>query len=158
MAAGQGPAPLMLTAVLGQAGDAPWHDRLHAMEHHGHLEVLTIPEAEAARKRLRLRTDRGRDCAIALPRDQDLVDGAVLLVQDDLAIVVRVDSGARLRLVPATIGDALRLGHWCGNLHWKVIFTPEAMEVVMDGPEQRYRDRLRDLEGLARFTIAPPGG
>ncbi|MEI4472081.1 urease accessory protein UreE [Frigidibacter sp. MR17.24] len=146
-------APLMLTAVLGQADDAPWHDRLHAMEHLGQLEVLAIPEAEAARKRLRLRTDRGRDCAVALPRDQALVDGAVLLAREDLAIVVRVDGGARLRLVPETVDDALRLGHWCGNLHWKVVFGSGAMEVVMDGPEARYRDRLRDLEPLARFTI-----
>lgn len=152
-----GPGPLLLEAVLGEAGAPWWHDRLHAMEHRGQVEYLLIPEAAAARRRMRLATDRGRDCAIALPRTARLADGAVLHCTADLAIVVRLDSGARLRLCPESLGDALRLGHWCGNLHWKVVFGPGWMEVVMEGPEARYRDRLRDLQGLARFTIGAAG-
>lgn len=148
--------PLMLERVLGHAKDADWHDRLHALEHLGGLEQVSIPEAEAARKRFRIATDRGRDCAIALPRDQMLIDGSVLYCRDGLAIVARIDGGARMRLVPATVADALRLGHWCGNLHWKVVFGPGWMDVVLDGPEARYRERLRDLAGLARFTIEDP--
>lgn len=147
---------MMLTAVLGHAGDGDWHDRLHAMEHQGRVEVLTIPAPDAARKRMRLRSDRGRDCAIALPRDHLLADGAVLYCDDLLAIVARVDGAARLRLEPETLGDALRLGHWCGNLHWKVDFHPDAMEIVLEGPVARYLDRLRDLQGLARFRIVMP--
>lgn len=148
--------PLILTTILGHAGDAVWHDRLHAMEHRGRVEVLTIPAPEAARKRMRLRSDRGRDCAIALPRDQVLADGAVLYCDDGLAILARVDGAARLRLEPAGVEDALRLGHWCGNLHWKVIFHPDAMEIVLEGPAERYLDRLRDLQGLAQFRIVTP--
>ncbi|WP_328288566.1 urease accessory protein UreE [Paracoccus lichenicola] len=148
--------PLMLLSVLGHAGDRDWHDRLHAMEHLGQVEVLAIPEAEAARKRMRVRSDRGRDCAIALSRDQSLSDGAVLYCDDRLAIVARVDGAARLRLTPASVDDALRLGHWCGNLHWKVVFLPGAMQVVLEGPVQRYLDRLRDLHGLADFTVEAP--
>lgn len=149
-----GDAPLLLTAVLGRAVEPRWHDLLHLMEHEGRVEHLLIPEAEVARRRMRLASDRGRDCAVALPRDQILSDGAVLHFSADLAIIARVDSGARLRLTPATVADALRLGHWCGNLHWKVVFGPGWMEVVMEGPEARYCDRLRDLEGLAAFTVA----
>ncbi|CAM3251661.1 urease accessory protein UreE [Paracoccus nototheniae] len=149
--------PLILTAILGHAGDGAWHDRLHAMEHQGRVEVLTIPATEAARKRMRLRSDRGRDCAIALARDQGLTDGAVLYCDDDLAILARVDGAARLRLEPATVADALRLGHWCGNLHWKVDFHPDAMEIVLDGPPDPYLDRLRDLQGLAQVRIVMPG-
>lgn len=147
---------MMLTAVLGHAGDSDWHDRLHAMEHQGRVEVLSIAAADAARKRMRLRSDRGRDCAIALPRDQVLADGAVLYCDDDLAVVARIDGAARLRLQPETLGDAMRLGHWCGNLHWKVVFHPDAMEIVLEGPADHYLDRLRDLQGLARFHIVMP--
>lgn len=148
--------PLMLVSVLGHAGDSRWHDRLHAMEHRGQVEVLAIPESDAARRRMRVMSDRGRDCAIALSRDQALSDGAVLYCDDSLAIVARVDGAARLLLTPATVDDALRLGHWCGNLHWKVVFLPGAMQVVLEGPVQRYLDRLHDLRGLARFTVDAP--
>lgn len=147
----------MLTAIMGHAGAPDWHDRLHAMEHRGQVETLSIPAAGSARKRMRLRTDRGRDCAIALPRDQVLADGAVLYCDSSLAILARVDGAARLRLEPAGTEDALRLGHWCGNLHWKVDFHEDAMEVVLEGPADRYLDRLRDLQGLARFRIVMPG-
>lgn len=148
-----GEGPLMLDRILGQATEAPWAETLHALEHLGGLETVAIPEAEAARKRIRLTTDRGRDCAIALPRAQKLTDGAVLYCRDGMAIVARIDGGARLRLVPQSLGDALRLGHWCGNLHWKVVFGEGWMEVILDGPEAGYRDRLRDLAPLARFDI-----
>ena len=145
--------PLMLEAVLGRAADAEWHDRLHALEHEGALETVSIPEADAARKRMRVTTDRGRDCAIALPREQGLSDGAVLFHDGRLAIIARIDGAARMRLKPATVDDALRLGHWCGNLHWKGVFGAGVMDVVLDGPRDRYEARLTDLRGLADFEI-----
>lgn len=145
--------PLEISNILGSAhGDL--HDAVHAMEHRGLVEWVDIPHADAARKRLRATTDRGRDCMIALPRSAQLEDGAVLHLTDDLAVVLRVDSGARLVLVPHDLQSALRLGHWCGNLHWKVDFGPDHMAVLLDGPEERYRARLRDLEALADFHIA----
>ncbi|EIE51445.1 urease accessory protein UreE [Salipiger aestuarii] len=146
-------APLMLKTVLGQAAEARWHDRLHALEHAGGLETLAIPEADGARRRMRLTTDTGRDCAIALPREQALSDGAVLFHDGRLAIVVRIDGAARMRLRPASVDDAMRLGHWCGNLHWKVVFGHGVMDVVLDGPRARYTDRLHDLRALAEFEV-----
>jgi urease accessory protein len=147
---------MLLTRILGHAGDPALHDRIHALEHEGRVEIIAVPEAEAARRRLRAVTDRGRDCAIALDRADRLADGAVLHLADDLAILVRLDGGARLRLVPADIASALRLGHWCGNLHWRVAFAPGHMDVILERPEAVYRDRLRDLEGLADFRIEVP--
>lgn len=149
--------PMMLEAVLGLASDREWHDRLHALEHEGGLETVSIPEADAARKRMRVTTDRGRDCAIALPREQALTDGAVLYHDGRLAIVARIDGAARMRLRPATVDDAMRLGHWCGNLHWKVVFGDGVMDVVLDGPRERYEARLVDLKGLADFEIVDAG-
>lgn len=145
--------PLEISDILGSThGDL--HDAVHALEHRGQVEWIDIPRADAARKRLRAATDKGRDCLIALLRNAQLADGAVLHLSDDLAVVLRVDSGARLVLVPHDLQSALRLGHWCGNLHWKVEFGPDSMAVLLDGPEERYRERLRDLEPLARFHIA----
>ncbi|MDK3018545.1 urease accessory protein UreE [Pseudodonghicola flavimaris] len=143
---------LEISTILGSAHD-DLHDAVHALEHRGRVEWIDIPQADAARKRLRATTDKRRDCLIALPRSATLVDGAVLHMTDDLAVVLRVDSGARLVLVPHDLQSALRLGHWCGNLHWKVDFGPGSMTVLLDGPEERYRERLRDLETLAGFHI-----
>ncbi len=151
-----GREPLVLSCILGNAGEGVWQDQLHEMEHRGQVEYLSIPETEAARRRMRIFTDRGRDCAIALPREQQLEDGAVLHIAPGLAIIARVYGGRRLRLVPHSISDALRIGHWCGNLHWKVVFGDGWMEVVLDGPEERYRDRLRDLAPLAGVDIGAP--
>ena len=49
-----------------------------------------------------------------------LADGAVLHCDGSLAILAHMYGATRLRLEPAGIEDPLRLGPWCGNLHWKV--------------------------------------
>lgn len=144
---------LRLTEVLGRADAPAFHDRIHAMEHAGQVETVRIPRADAARKRMRLTTDRGRGCALMLPREAALEDRALLHLSETLAIVARVDGGPRLRLTPADPASALRLGYHCGNLHWKADFSNGAIEVHMDGPEATYRARLVDLAPLAAFTI-----
>ena len=70
--------PLQVTALLGNAR-SDRHDAVHALEHEGRVEVIDIARADAARKRLRARTDKVREVQIALPRDQSLEDGAVLV-------------------------------------------------------------------------------
>ncbi|WP_118132933.1 urease accessory protein UreE [Oceanicella sp. SM1341] len=154
---GRASEPLLLTGILGHARDAGLHERLHAMEHRGEVEVIAIPAAEAARRRLRALTDRGRDCAIALDRPARLSDGAVLHLSEGLAIVARIDSGPRLRLRPASVEAALRLGHCCGNLHWKVNFAGDVLEVVLDGPREACLERLRDVAAYAPFEVLGDG-
>jgi urease accessory protein UreE len=61
--------------------------------------------------------------------------------------------GPRLRLTPADAAAGLRLGYFCGNLHWKADFRDGAVEIVMDGPEETYRARLRDAEALCAFSV-----
>lgn len=145
--------PLVLNAVLGRLTDPAWHDRAHAAETAGHLETVRIARGDAARRRMRLTTDRGRDVAIALPRDAELTGGSVIHAAPGLMIVVRVDGGPRLRLVPSDAASALRLGYFCGNLHWKVDFDGAVIEVHMDGPEQTFRARLADAADLCSFTV-----
>lgn len=147
---------MLLTRILGHADGPGLHDRLHELDHDGRVEVIALAPADAARRRLRAVTDRGRDCAIALDRAERLGDGAVLHLAEDLAILARLDGGVRLRLVPADLASALRLGHWFGNLHWRVEFHAGHMDVILDGPPGPYRDRLRDLAGLARFSVEEP--
>lgn len=148
-----GGGPMVLSAVLGKTAEQPWHDRLHSAETAGELEVVRIARPDAPRRRMRLLTDKGRDVALALPRDMALDDGAVLHASDGLMIVARIDGGPRLRLVPSDAASGLRLGYYCGNLHWKADFRDGGIEIHMDAPEETYRARLVDAEKLCAFTV-----
>ncbi len=148
-----GGAPLVLSAVLGRVAESPWHDRVHAAEAAGALEIVRIARVDAPRRRMRLVTDKGRDVAVALPRDARLADGAILHAEPALTIIVRIDGGPRLRLVPSDAASGLRLGYFCGNLHWKADFSDEAIEIHMDGPEEGFRARLADAEKLCAFSV-----
>ena len=145
--------PLVLTEVLGRLTDQRWHDQAHLAEAAGQLETVRISRGDAARRRMRLMTDRGRDVALALSREVDLGDGSVVHAGADLMIIVRVDGGPRLRLEPADAASALRLGYFCGNLHWKVDFDGSVIDVHLDGPEEFFRARLADAADLCTFSV-----
>lgn len=136
---------LLVERVLGSRIDPLLSDRLHHLEHHGQVDVLNLPAAELARRRFRATSAAGQEIAIALPRDQKLFDGAVLLLDDHKAIVVRVDSEHWLRLQPRSIADAVELGYHAGNLHWRVRFQGEALLVALEAPVDTYLDRLGTL-------------
>ena len=101
---------LVVERVLGSRLEPALAEQLHRLEHNGAVDVLTLPTADVARRRLRATTQLGVDVAIALPRDQHLFDGAVLLVEQDRAIVVRMAAEHWLRLQPSSIAAAIELG------------------------------------------------
>ncbi|MDX7950791.1 urease accessory protein UreE [Lichenihabitans sp. Uapishka_5] len=136
---------LLVERVLGSRIDPLLSDRLHHLEHHGQVDILNLPAAELARRRFRATSAAGEEIAIALPRDQKLFDGAVLVLEDHKAIVVRVDSEHWLRLQPRSIADAVELGYHAGNLHWRVRFQGEALLVALEAPVDSYLDRLGTL-------------
>ena len=77
-----------------------------------------------------------------IPRDQRLGDGAILLLDAERAIVVRIDAQRWLTLAPSSLADALELGYFCGNLNWRVRFEVDLVQVALEGPEHDYLDRL----------------
>ncbi len=117
-------------------------EKLHRLSHGGRLEEIRLSAADTARKRLRVTTDKGTDCAIALNRDASLENGSVLLLEDERAIVVRMVETKWLRIAPADAAAALELGYFAGNLHWRVRFDGGVLEIALEGPEQNYLDRL----------------
>jgi urease accessory protein len=52
-----------------------------------------------------------------------LFDGAVLLLEPDRAIVVRVNAERWLSLPPRSIANAVEPGYQAGNLHWRARFA-----------------------------------
>jgi urease accessory protein len=139
--------------VLGDAAEPGLAVQLHALEHQGRVERVTLRPEDTARRRLRVVTDRGSECAIILSRRERLSHGAVLLLEPERAVVVRVDSAAWLRLEAQDRAAAIELGYLAGNLHWKVRFEGEALWVRVDGDVAFYRARLEPLLRSARIGL-----
>lgn len=143
---------ITVTGIIGTASDPLLADKLHHLEHHNRVEILTVSEDDALRRRLRGKTDKGTDVAIALNRNDQLVDGAVLLLDETRAIVLHRAEQRWLRLVPSDAGAALEAGYCAGNQHWKVSFEPDALLVAMQGPVEHYLARLEPLLKSGRLT------
>ena len=135
----------VIQRVLGSRLDAGLAERLHHLEHHGAVDVLHVASADMARRRLRATTAGGEEIALALPRDQALFDGAVLVLEADRALVARVGTERWLRLEPKSPADALELGYHAGNMHWRVRFANGAILVALEAPAEDYLVRLGAL-------------
>nr|QDP25383.1 urease accessory protein UreE [Bradyrhizobium cosmicum] len=136
---------LRLHGIIGRSDDAAYARRLHHIEHHGGIELLFVPPSDVGRKRFRLTTDRGTDCAVSLDRDEQLEDGALLFLEHDRAVIARFGEQACWRLKPVDQAAALKLGWNAGNLHWRVRFEGDLLVVLLDGPLDTYRARIRPL-------------
>ena len=134
---------LRFTSIAGQSSDLAVAEKLHTLGHEGKVEYLTISGSDLARKRLRVHTDKGTECAIALPRSMSLEHGAVLELSKDRAIVVQVEELPWLTLEAIDTPTALRVGFLAGHHHWRVKFSGTRMQVALDGPQDAYTDRLR---------------
>ena len=151
------PAMLRLTRIVGDATEPAIADRLHALDHDGRVESIALDAADTARKRLRVQTDKGTDCAIALARSDRLANGAVLLLEPNRAVVVRMRETVWLALGPRDMAAALELGYFCGNLHWRVRFEGAVLKVALDGPRESYLARLAQHLGDGRARLVDEG-
>ena len=144
---------LRIDRVLGSRLEPEFSEELHRLEHRGAIDVVNVPVADLARRRLLITTRGGEELAIALPRNQKLFDGAVLLLDDKRAIVVRAASERWLRLEPRSISDAVELGYHVGNLHWRVRFGGEVLLVALEGRPEDYTARLENLIASRRVGV-----
>jgi len=147
---------IRVDSVIGQAADPAVAERLHALRHTGSIEYVVLEPADTARRRLRVETDQGTDCAIALPRDAELGDGAVLYLSEDRAVVVRLEALHWLTIEPRDTAAALALGYHCGNLHWKVEFSDGCLRVALEHDKARYLARLDAYLEDGRAKIIEP--
>ena len=136
---------ILYSDIIGISSMPDIAARLHALEHAHRVDTVFVARQDLARRRLRIRSSGGADVAIALPRDKTLFDGAVLRLDPDAALVVRVEAETWLRLRPASSSAALRLGHNAGSLHWRVKFDGDDLLVALEGPAQTYRARIADM-------------
>jgi urease accessory protein len=119
---------MVIEAVLGNAGDAVWSERLSA----ANVDVVNVDQWEAQKTRFRKLTVHGVDLAVSLDRGAYIRDGDVLFwdTQTRGAIVARIDLGevmvvhlAGLANVAADVAmrTCVELGHAMGNQHWPAL-------------------------------------
>ena len=143
---------LKLENIVGAATDARIADRLHDLSHAGRVEYLTLSQEDTHRHRLRATTDAGTECAVVLGRSEHLYNGAVLLLTDERAVVVRMLETEWLTLAPRDTSAALELGYFSGNMHWAVRFEGACLRIALQGPLERYLERVEPFlaDGRAR--------
>src|SRR4051794_35303572 len=145
---------LRIDHVLGSRMESAYSEEIHRLEHHGAVDFVNIPIADLARRRLLAMTRGGEELAIALPRNEKLFDGAILLIDTERAIVVRAGTERWMRFQPRSIGDAIELGYHAGNLHWRVRFQGEVLFVALDGRPEDYTARLREMISANRVAVS----
>lgn len=132
-----------IVKIIGYASDAHIADRLHDLGHEGNVDYVTLQREDTLRRRLRVCSDKGTEYLIALPREQQLSDGAVLLLEPGSALVTRMVEEQWLRLLPSDMSSAVELGYFSGNLHWRVKFDGPELHIALEGPEKDYLARLQ---------------
>jgi urease accessory protein len=135
----------VLDRIVGWAGDDAVADGLHDLRHRNAVEYVHLDIHDLDRRRLPVTSDAGRDYAVGLPRDTALADGAVLLLDDDRAVLVRAGAPQSMTLRAADLSAALRLGFLAGHLHWKADQHGDTLVVHLEGPESDYLARIADL-------------
>ena len=143
---------LKLESIIGAATDPSIAERLHHLGHHGRVEYLSLSSEDTQRHRMRASTDTGTECAVVLDRTQHLFNGAVLMLTDERAMVVRMRETEWLTLAPRDTAAALELGYFAGNMHWAVRFEGAWLRIALQGPADRYLERLQPFitDGRAR--------
>lgn len=143
---------LRVTGLVGNASDPEIAESLHALSHAGRVEYVTLNRADMSRRRLRVTTDKGTECAVVLARSESLSNGAVLVLDNDRAIIVRMSEEEWLAIAASDAAMALELGYLAGNMHWRVRFDGEVLQIALEGAESSYLARLAPLldSGRAR--------
>ncbi len=136
---------ISLTGLIGHESDSDIAERLHVLRHHQAVDYVYLNEDDLMRKRLRVTSEAGQEYGLSIPRDQSLVDGAVILLSDDGAVVVRAGAPRRLFLRATGVPAALRLGFTAGHLHWKSNFDGDVLEVSLEAASADYLARIQEL-------------
>ena len=143
---------IQINDVLGHAHESTLASKLHDLSHNNKIEYIILNHANLQRRRFRAKTDKGTDCAIAIPRDKKLSNGAVLLLEKDRAIVVKMAEDEWLSLMPKDISAAIELGYFAGNMHWRVKFENERLNIALESPKKIYLDRLKKFFNEKKIT------
>jgi urease accessory protein len=144
---------ILVTEVLGVSSEPRFAAGLHELAHDGKVEIITIEQADALRRRLRVTTDKGTEVILALEKGQQLGDGAILVFEHQRAIVARLNQQRWLRVSPKDKAAASEVGYFVGNLHWQVHFDHSDILIAIEGNVSDYEARLRHFIENDQITL-----
>ena len=144
--------------IIGSVSEPSLAEKLHQLEHHGMVHYVTLSADDILRRRLRVQTDSGQECGIALERSDHLFDGAILHLDEDAAVVVRTSRSHWLTLQARDVAAALELGYFAGNMHWAVTFDGTVLRIAIKGRVEDYQLRLQPMLADGRVTILSGAG
>jgi urease accessory protein len=145
---------LRIGHIIGSRLDPAYSEKLQDLELRNAVDELRLSPDDVGQQELTATTRGGQDLAIELPRHQRLFDGAVLLLEESRAIVVRTAGQRWLRLAPRSISDAIELGYHVGQLGWRVRFEGEVLFVAVEGRPENYMVRLGQLLWSRRVRMS----
>ena len=147
----------LYTEILGYADDPKINDILHTLRHADAVEYVTVSALDLSRRRLRATTDKGRPCAVALPRSETLAHGAVLELSETRAVVVQLETQPWLCFRATQVEGALQLGFLAGHHHWRVRMQNETLSVALDQPAENYLSRVQELIARGLIEVVDAG-
>ena len=143
---------IQINHILGHSHDSELSNQLHDLSHKSKVEYIILDHANLQRRRFRTTTNKGTDCAITIPRDEKLSNGAVLILEQNRAIVVKMSEHQWLSLQPIDLATAIELGYFAGNMHWRVRFENQHLDIALDSPEEIYLERLKGFFDSNKIT------
>lgn len=143
---------LQLNEILGFTHESKISNLIHDLSHVDKVEYIYLDHSNLQRRRFRATTNKGTDCAVSIARNQKLSNGSVLLLNEDRAIVVQMADDEWLSVKPKDLATAIELGYFAGNMHWRVRFEQDHLDIALESPEQIYLDRLKEFFDQKRIT------
>lgn len=156
---------ILIEALLGNAADPEWADRLSAAA----VDALELDHWEAQKNRFRKKTASGVEIAVSLDRGTFMRDGDVLLWDAEAARAVVARISLRDVMIihlddmhqaapEVALRTCVELGHALGNQHWPAlvkgdrVFVPLTVDRrVMSSVMNTHR-----FEGI-RYEFVPGG-
>ncbi|WP_417512509.1 hypothetical protein [Microbacterium sp.] len=142
-----------ISSTFGWETDPELADQLHKMEHDGHVERIYLGETLIGRRRFRATSDRGNEYGIILDGDPARIDGRVLILEPDRAVVLHQGEPETLTLRATDIEAGIQLGWHAGHLHWRVRFDGDLVVVLLDGPAEDYLARISPYVTAGQIAI-----
>jgi len=129
---------ILIDKVLGNIKDGCWLEKSKTLQ----VDALVLEQWEAPKNRLRKASQGGIELAIALPRDQHLHDGDVLLHDEEKNVIVVAQVALKDVLVIELQGleklspreilrSCFELGHGLGNQHWPAVIKDTTVYVPL---------------------------
>lgn len=113
---------MIVTELHGNIHDTPLPEGIH-------VETITVPSDHLVKRIQRLQTDHGREIGLRLPsKSPDLEDGDILHLDDENAIVLRVEASDVLVIQARSILEMAKVAHSLGNRHLQAQFFDKDSE------------------------------